>query len=208
MSDSRFPWRTLLFVSVALNLLVVGAVAGAWSAGVRIARDGDDRAVVSSLAGPHNFLRALPPETRAAMREELAASWGESRAVRQTAAEARREAFDAAAQEPYNAQRVRAAFDRLRAADQAAIGVFQGDLIDTLGELSPEQRREVLHALRRGAPAVRRDAAGLTEEGGERRAVNPVRREDIQERRQERRERWRERREERLRQPQPAEPQP
>ncbi len=34
MSDSRFPWRTLLFVSVALNLLVVGAVAGAWSAGM------------------------------------------------------------------------------------------------------------------------------------------------------------------------------
>lgn len=205
MSDSRFPWRSLLFVSVALNLLVVGAIVGAWSAGVRVQRAGDDRAIVTRLPGPQAFIRELPPETREAMREQLATSWGDSRELRQTAMQARRDAFDAAAQEPYDAARVRAAFARLRAADQAAIGVFQDNVINELGELSPQQRREALQALRRAAPAVRRDGVAPVEEGARPRVLDPERREDMRERRQERRERWRERREERLRQ-QPADP--
>jgi uncharacterized membrane protein len=36
MSESRFPWRTLLFISLAVNLLVIGAVAGAVVSGVRV----------------------------------------------------------------------------------------------------------------------------------------------------------------------------
>lgn len=206
MSESRFPWRTLLFVSVALNLLVIGAVAGAWSAGVRVARQGDDRAAAASLAGSATFLRALPPETRELVREQLIATWAESRDVRLAARQARREAFEAIAQEPYDADRVRAAFERARAADQAAIGVFQNDIADALGELTPEQRREALQALRRNAPMLRREGAGLANDGQAPRALDPERREQIQERRQERRERWRERREQRLRQQQPAEP--
>ncbi|MEQ1489445.1 MAG: periplasmic heavy metal sensor [Terricaulis sp.] len=207
MSESRFPWRTLLFVSVALNLLVVGAVAGGWSAGVRLEREGDDRAVVSRLPGPGAFLGALPPELRDSMREQLATTWTESREVRQAAVQARRDAFAAAEQEPYDAARVRAAFERLRAADQAAIGVFQNNVIDGLAAMTPEQRREALQALRRAAPAARREGMGPAREGGARPALTPERREEIQERRQERRERWRQRREERLRQP-PVDPQP
>lgn len=205
MSESRFPWRTLLFASVALNLLVVGAVAGAWSSGVRLEREGDDRAVVSRLPGPGAFLRALPPEVRDSMRDELAATWTQSRELRQAAAQARRNAFAAAEREPYDAARVRVAFERLRAADQAAIGVFQNNVIDGLAELTPEQRRETLQALRRAAPAMRRDGVAPGGDGAARPALTPERREEIQERRQERRERWRERREERLRQ---ANPQP
>ncbi|MCX7359785.1 MAG: periplasmic heavy metal sensor [Alphaproteobacteria bacterium] len=205
MSEARFPWRTLLFASVALNLLVIGGVAGAWSAGVRLEREGDDRATVSRLPGPGAFLGALPPELRDSMREELTATWSGSREVRQAAVQARRDAFEAAAQEPYDAVRVRAAFERLRAADQAAIGVFQNSVIDGLAELTPEQRRETLQALRSAAPAMRRDGAGPAGERAERPALTPERREEIQERRQERRERWRERRQERLRQ---GEPQP
>ena len=205
MSESRFPWRTLLFASVALNLLVVGAVAGAWSSGVRLEREGDDRAVVSRLPGPGAFLRALPPEVRDTMRDDLATTWTQSRELRQGAMQARRDAFAAAEQEPYDAARVRAAFERLRAADQAAIGVFQNYVIDGLAELTPEQRRDALQALRRAAPAARREGVGPAGDGEARPTLSPERREEIQERRQERRERWRERREERLRQnsPQP-----
>lgn len=207
MSESRFPWRTLLFVSVALNLLVVGAVAGGWSAGVRLERDGGDSATVSRLPGPGAFLGALPPELRDSMRDELATTWSESREARQAAVQARRDAFAAAEQEPYDAARVRAAFERLRAADQAAIGVFQNNVIDGLAELTPEQRRETLQALRRAAPAVRREGLGRAGERSERPVLTPERREDIQERREERRERRRQRREERTSQP-PANPQP
>lgn len=206
MSESRFPWRTLLFVSVALNLLAVGAVAGAWSAGVRLEREGDNAAVVERFPGPRAFLQALPPETREIMRGELATSWEQSRQTRQAAIQARRDAFAAVAQEPYDAASVRAAFARLRAADQAAIGVFHDNVVDALGKLTPEQRHEALEALRTAAPAARREGVAPASEGGARPALTPERREEIQERRQERRERWRQRREERLRQP--ADPQP
>ena len=79
---TRFPWRTLLFISLALNLLIVGAVAGAWGAGVRLQREANARAVVERMPGPRAFLRALPPETRAMMRQRAGGSWGESREAR------------------------------------------------------------------------------------------------------------------------------
>ena len=204
MSDSRFPWRTLLFISVALNLLVVGALAGAWTAGVRVARDTNDSAAIARLAGPRAFLRALPPETRTIMREELGDSWTQTRDARQAAAQARREAFEAVAQEPYDGVRVRSAFERLRAADQAVVGVFQDDVIEAFADLTPQQRREVLSALRDAAPARRGSAIAPAEVPGDGanapEQASPEQRQDIQERRQERRERLRERRQERLRQ--------
>lgn len=211
MSDSRFPTRVLLFISLALNLLIIGAAAGAWGAGVRLQREGDGRAVVERMPGPRAFLRALPPETRAVMREELAASWRESRDGRRAAIQARREAFAAAAQEPYDAARVKAAFERLRAADQAAIAVFHDNVAEAFGRLTPEQRREALQALRTAAPAARQSGALAPDElAAPGAALTPEQRETLQERREERRERWRARREERLRQMQEQEqaPQP
>jgi uncharacterized membrane protein len=155
---SRFPWRTLLFLSVALNLLVIGAVAGAWGAGVRVQREAD-AAVVARMPGPRAFLRALPPATRAIVRRELADSWTESRDLRRAAGQARRDAFLAAASEPYDAERVRAAFARLRDADQSAIAVFHNNVVDAFATLTPEQRREALEALRTAAPARRQNIA-------------------------------------------------
>ncbi|MEZ5957946.1 MAG: periplasmic heavy metal sensor [Hyphomonadaceae bacterium] len=204
MSDSRFPWRTLLFVSLALNLLVVGAVGGAFLSGARLEREGSTGAVVERLPGPRAFLRALPEETRLLMRQKLAESWQASREARQAAIQARRDAFAAVAQEPYDAARVRAAFERLRAADQAAIAVFQDDIVDAFGELTPEQRREALGALRDAAPATRTGLSPVDDAAAPA-ALSPEQRQTMQQRREERRERWRQRREERLqRQQQPA----
>jgi uncharacterized membrane protein len=195
---SSFPWRTLLFVSVALNLLAAGAVVGALGAGVRLERQAPG-AVVDRMPGPRAFLAALPPDTRAKMREELAESWVGSRQARQAAIQARREAFAAAATEPYDVARVRAAFARLRAADQAAIAVFHDNVANAFAELSPEERREALQALRRSAPAARRSAAPA--EGADPAAApangEAVRPPTLEERRQQRRERWRQRREQR-----------
>lgn len=202
--QSRFPWRTLLFVSLALNLLIIGAVAGAAGAGVRLQREASRAAVVERMPGPRAFLRALPPETRVIMRRELADSWDESREARRAAIQARRDAFAAAATEPYDAARVRAAFERLRAADQAAIAAFHDNVVEAFGDLSPEQRREALEALRNAAPAVRQGALGPADDVAAGGALTPEERQTLRERRQERRERWRARREERLRQQRPA----
>ena len=120
--------------------MVVGAVAGAFGAGVRLQRE-NPQAVVDRLPGVRAFMAALPAEARVKVRQELVASWQESRDLRRAAGQARRDAFAAAATEPYDVARVRAAFARLRAADQAAIGVFHDNVADAFGAMTPEERR-------------------------------------------------------------------
>jgi uncharacterized membrane protein len=196
MSESKLPWRTLLFVSAALNMLAVGAVAGAVGAGVRFERE-TPAAVVDRMPGPRAFMAALPPETRTKMRGELADSWQQTREARRAARQARRDAFEAAAVEPYDAERVRSALARLRAADQAAIGVFHDNIAGAFARLSPEERRQAMAALRRAPPATRSNVAPA-EDGANEGAI-----EDRGTFREKMRERRRERRERRLQQQQP-----
>jgi uncharacterized membrane protein len=205
MSEQRFPWRTLLFASVAVNLLVIGGIAGALASGVRVQRQNPE-AIVARMPGPRAFMAALPAETRVKLRAELVASWVETRQARVEAREARRAAFAAAAEEPFDAARVKDAFARLRAADQAAIGVFHDNMIDAFAQLSPEERAAALDALRNAAPASRQSLTD--DEAAPGPALSPEARERVQElqnmtpeeRRERFRERVRERREERRQQ--------
>jgi uncharacterized membrane protein len=151
MSEPTFAWRTLLFVSVAANLLIVGGVVGAYASGVRLERG----AAGAQLPGPRVIMAALPQDTRAKVRDELARTWVETRALRQQAAQARRDAFDAAAAEPFDAVRVRAAFAHVREADQAALAAFHNNMIDAFARMSPDERRRAIEALR-NAGRVRR----------------------------------------------------
>ncbi len=199
MSERRFPWRTLLFLSLAVNLLVIGGIVGALGAGVRVQREQPPGAVVERIPGPRAFLAALPPETRAKMRDELASSWTQSRDLRRAALQARRDAFQAARAEPYDEARVRAAFQRLREADQAALAVFQDNIVRAFGQLSPDERREALEALRTAPPASRSALPRDTQEGaapaaqgdGAATADGETWREKQRRRREERRERLR-----------------
>lgn len=201
---SGFPWRTTLFISLAANLLVIGAVAGAFGAGVRLQRD-TPQAAVANMPGPRAFMAALPPEPRAKVRAELVRSWDQSRQLREQAVQARRDAFAAAATEPFDAERVRAAFSRLRASDQATIAVFHDNVIAALATMTPEERAQSLQALRTAAPAARAWGGG-----GVRRAADGVVAPPGPERRMERRERFRdairERRQQRQQQQQPTPP--
>lgn len=196
MSERKFPWRTLLFLSVALNLLVIGGAIGALGAGVRLEREAPEVAVVR-MPGARAFLAALPPETRAKMRTELAETWRESRELRRAALQARVEAFEAASAEPYDVERVRAAFARLRAADQAAIGAFHDNVVEAFGRLTPDERRTALQALRDATPGSRERVAPTVEQAEDAPAMPND--ETRQQRRERIRERLRERREQRLR---------
>lgn len=164
MSERPFPWRTLLFVSAAINLLILGAALGAFGAGVRLERQGAGEAVVERMPSARAFVAALPEETRPVIRAELARSWVQSRDARREALQARRDAFEAAAAEPFDAEAVRAAFARLREADQRAIGVFHDNVVSAFAAMTPEQRREALAALRQTAPAARQPGAAPVEE--------------------------------------------
>jgi uncharacterized membrane protein len=151
MSEQSFPWRTLLFVSVALNLLAAGAVVGAIGAGVRVER----AAETPQIPAPRVFIAALPQPTRAKMRVVLARTWAQTRDLRQQAIQARRDAYAAAAADPYDPARVRAAFARVRAADAATVAVFHDNIVAAFATLTPEERREALSALRDAAAGRR-----------------------------------------------------
>lgn len=155
MSERTFPWRTLLFASVAVNLLIVGTAIGAYTSGVRLERP--TPATAAALPGPRALMASLPQETRAKVRDQVARTWAETRALRQTAAQARRDAFDAAEVEPFDAVRVRAAFARVRTSDDAALAEFHNNMIDALAQMSPDERRRAISALR-GAGPIRRAA--------------------------------------------------
>jgi len=201
MSESRFPWRTLLFISLAVNLLVIGAVVGAVAAGVRVQRENPE-ALVARMPGVRAFMTAIPAEARPAVRRELVRSWQESRDARQAAIQARRDAFAVTTEEPFDAVRVRAAFARLREADQAAIGVFHDNMIDAFATLTPEQRQSTIEALRAAAPASRPSLMPTEDGATGAPAIAPGLREQREplsrdERRERLRERLRERREQR-----------
>jgi uncharacterized membrane protein len=209
MSERPFPVRTLLFVSLAVNLLAIGGIAGAFLSGARLRQPApapEQTTLIDRLPGPRAFLATLPQETRVKIRQELAASWRQSREARQAAAQARRDAFAAVSEQPYDAARVKAAFAQMRAADQAALGVFHDNIIDAFGNLSDEERNAAIEALRNATPARRANAlpngeAAPAAAGG---AIVPgdgTLREKM-------RERWRERRQQRLQEQQqtPAAP--
>lgn len=189
---SSFPWRTLCFVSLALNLLVLGGIGGALGAGARLQREEPDAAVVERIPGIRAFIAAVPVEARSQLRQQLGESWRETRDLRRAARDARRESFAAIAAEPYDDERVRAALAGMRVADQALVGAFHENMTAFLSELTPEQRRDVLERLRRAPRAARQGSApGLDgEEAAPRdRVLSPEERERLRERRQERRER-------------------
>lgn len=206
MSERAFPVRTLLFVSLAVNLLAIGGIAGAFLSGARLqqpAPEPEPTALVERLPGPRAFMAALPPEARVKIRQDLATSWRESREQRQAAAQARRDAFAVIGEQPFDAARVKAAFEEMRAADQAALGVFHDNIIDTFANLSNEERTAAIEALRAATPARRANALPDGEmgpaAGG---AIVPgdgTLREKM-------RERWRERRQQRLQEQQQSAP--
>lgn len=153
MSERTFPWRTLLFASVAINLLVAGTVMGGYAAGVRLERAASPSA--GRLPGPRAMMAALPQETRAKVRDQVARTWDETRTLRRQAVQARRDAFDAAANEPFDVVRVRAAFARVRTSDDAALAAFHNNMIDAFALMTPGERARAIAALRNAGPVRR-----------------------------------------------------
>jgi uncharacterized membrane protein len=146
MSERRFPWRTLLFVSLAFNLLIVGAAIGAKAAGVRLERE-EQAAGLQRAPAPRAFMRALSPQARTAVRADLVRAWFSSRDLRARSREARRALYQAAGEEPYDAGKVRAAFAAVRAADQATLAAFHDAIADSFGKLDAAERKKALEAI-------------------------------------------------------------
>jgi uncharacterized membrane protein len=156
MSERRFPWRTTMFVSLGINLLLVGLIVGALAAGARLRREASGSTL--SRAEFTQIIEAMPDDTRRVVRRAVVRGWFQSRDVRREAGRLRREAFEAASAEPYDVERVRAAFARMREADAATTGVYHDRIAEALATLTPEQRRAALEVIRDAARARRSSA--------------------------------------------------
>lgn len=191
---TAFPWRTALFISLALNLIIVSVGVGAYVSGARLQRPAPaTQAELPRAPGARAFMLALPQEARRVVRERLVQDAPAMREQRLASVQARLRVYEVARQEPYDAEAVKQAFAAMRASDAALAAHFHDQVADALAGLNAEDRRAALDAARAFASpgAVTRggeDAAAPGAALGEQRALP-----DAAERRRERRERWRQR---------------
>jgi uncharacterized membrane protein len=185
-------WRVAFLILAAINLLALGAVAGFALNGGFNTRPAT---IQQDVAAPAAMLRALPPGSRAQVRRALAAGWRDTQAERAAVRAAREETARLIAAEPYDAAAVRDALARQRQASERVTARLHEHVASAVGELTPEQRRQLLVALQRRVSAE--DSALVApEEGavGSEQERLPATRED---RRERFREKLRQRREQR-----------
>jgi uncharacterized membrane protein len=140
-----FPWRTLTVISLAINLLIVGAAVGFFMS--HFPRGGPP------FGGPRGAqgmgLRALPDAERSELARALTGAWQSGGDLREAAQQARQNTRDAVGKDPYDEAAVRKALAEMRAADNAVLQHYQEALASSLGKLSSEQRLMALRAASR-----------------------------------------------------------
>jgi uncharacterized membrane protein len=138
-------WRALVFASLAFNLLFAGVTAGALAAGARIETSAE--AAQPAFAAPRAFIAAMPDDLRGVLRARMIATWRDARPERRQSRAARQAALAALEAEPFDPVELRDALATMRAADQAVLARFQGEVVDVLASLTPQQRRDLAKAL-------------------------------------------------------------
>jgi len=130
-------WRRwLLVVSLVLNILVLGLVAGAV---LRGCPPGGDGARVDLTLGP--LLRAFEAEDRAAIRAGLQARRPVDRRARVEMRRDMRAMRDALRAETFEPGRIRALMDRQFARLRTIRGRAADEVVDQLATMSPAERR-------------------------------------------------------------------
>lgn len=143
MDDPAQPRRrrtgVFLGLSLALNLVIVGAIVGL----LLFARGGDPERPGAELraAGRLPVAAMLPPEARKQLRAGLRESGGRDKSADRGAWRAQAEALDAALRaDPFDPARVTAALAERRALRDSRAAEVDLVLVEVLAGLSPEQR--------------------------------------------------------------------
>lgn len=153
-----FPWRTLLLVSVAINLLLLGAIAG-HRLSTRKEMIAKAEQAVGRAPNIRPLLEALPPERAAEVRSQLARAFIANRDKRAAAREARRKLITVGMAEPFDAQAMRAAYAEVRARDEAVSAAFHEVTVDAFVQMTPQERQAALKRLAQAGQRAREPGA-------------------------------------------------
>lgn len=151
---SRRTLYILLFVSLAVNLFVIGAAAGAFLFASRMHRH-----AVEPRGGPAMLMAAaaLPDDQREAYRQALRAEAGAVGPRLREAHRIRREAWGRLGAEPMDARGIGADLDRARALETDARGAVDHAILNFSARLAPADRARLGQAL---AQPMRRGPRG------------------------------------------------
>jgi uncharacterized membrane protein len=133
--------KLMLIASLAFNLLVVGAVAGAMIFGPHGPRHrGGSPGDEYGLMG---FTRALSSDRRGPIRKAIKEQRETFKPLREAVDEARRQAAEVLVTEPFSKDKLKEAFDKINEADVKLKSAGQAMLLGTAESLTPDERRQL-----------------------------------------------------------------
>ncbi len=140
-----------LIGSAALNLFLVGALAGVMAMGLRLG---------SARPAPHNPLRgaaaSLEAQDRSKLVSTLRAQGLVARPLKAQAHELRRDAWATLSDASFDSARVKAGLAQARALDQRARGGVEDSVVDFAGALPLEERKAFGLAMQRALASTGR----------------------------------------------------
>ena len=147
-SSGMGRWKWLLVISLAVNLLVIGAMAGARFHGPRGWR-GERSGEEFGLIG---YARHLPAERRKLIRKIVTAEKGAISAARAEVYKARQEAAAVLVEEPFSPEKLKAAANRISEAEAKLKAAGLAAFLNAAGQLTPDEREGLLEHWKRRRP--------------------------------------------------------
>ena len=138
--------RTALFVSLAVNVLLLGAIVGGGLAGLR-QQHARDTQTVARAPNMRVLMQSLPPTRAAEVREHVVGAWRDAQAERRAARQARLEIARVAGAEPYDVAAAKTAFANMRAADARVAAKFHDVVAEAMASMTVAERRAMLREL-------------------------------------------------------------
>ena len=138
--------RWALFLSVALNVLLIGVIAGGAIAGMR---HQTARATEALARAPNMraLMESLPPARAAEVRGRVVETWRSAQSERRAARQARVDVARIAGAEPYDETAAKAAFAKMRQADAAVASRFHDVVANSMASMTVAERRAMLRRL-------------------------------------------------------------
>jgi uncharacterized membrane protein len=144
---SRKSLFVVLFVSLALNLFLIGAVAGGLVVGQRLRAAHPPPAARGGQPPLWRAADALPPEKASAYRAALRSGGPQMRDAMRQARAARQTAWSGLAEEPFDAAAAKQRLAAIRAQEAQARGLVDDRVVDFAAQLSPAERAVLVKGL-------------------------------------------------------------